>query len=67
MAWGNSAGQNPGESAARRGGEADQSTLVWYRTQFSSQAKGELTGRGVSTMAELGRRRMMVRGQGSGR
>jgi hypothetical protein len=37
-------GQNPNEATARWGGEADHSTPVWYRTQFSNRAKGELTG-----------------------
>jgi hypothetical protein len=67
MAHDGGTGQNPGEPAAMRGGEADQSTSVWYRTQFSSRAKGGLTRWGVSMVAELGRLRMMVRGHGRGR
>jgi hypothetical protein len=40
MAHGGGTGQNPSEPAAMRGGKADQSTPVSYRTQFSSRAKG---------------------------
>jgi hypothetical protein len=66
MVHGGGVGQNPGEPASRRGGEVNQSTSVWYRTQFSSRVKGELTRRGISMVAELGRWRMMVRVQGRG-
>jgi hypothetical protein len=54
-------GQNPDEPTTRWGGEAEQSTPVWYRTQFSSRAKWELTegwspwghGRATGTRRQL--------------